>query len=131
MTNNNDLETAYRHITGNDSSHDMEQSKPSVVRHSGMFKPGVSGNPLGRPKSDVTIRELAKQHTVDALSTLVEIAQNKKAPPSARVHAAVALLDRGWGKPPQYVESVSFGMTYRDFLQGLAELDAAEASLEV
>ncbi len=97
---------------------EIEFSKNGRPRHSGMFSPGVSGNPSGRPKSDVVIRDLARQHTEDALNTLIEIAVNKKAPPSARVHAACAILDRGWGKPAIFVESNS-NMTVNEFLNQL------------
>jgi hypothetical protein len=102
------------------------ESSEEQRRHPGMFKPGVSGNPTGRPKSDVTIRELAKSYTESALATLVEIAQNQKAPPSARVHAACALLDRGWGKPAQFVESLSFSATLQDYLQEIADREKEE-----
>jgi hypothetical protein len=50
------------------------------------------------------VEELAREHTVDALKTLATIHQDKKAPPSARVMAANALLDRGWGKARQALE---------------------------
>lgn len=63
------------------------------------FKPGVSGNPSGR-KPDKEIKELARGHTEAAIKTLAEIMRAKKASGPARVAAAVALLDRGWGKPP-------------------------------
>src|SRR4051812_27871924 len=86
-------------------------------RPSHLFKPGVSGNPSGRPKSDATIRELAREHTETALQTLAEIMQNEKAPHSARVHAACALLDRGWGKPTMHVESLTVGATFEDLLK--------------
>ena len=36
---------------------------------------------------------------------LREVATSKDAPPSARVSAAVALLDRGYGKPPQAIDA--------------------------
>lgn len=88
--------------------------------HSGLFKSGVSGNPSGRPKSDVSIRELAKTHTETALSTLAEIMVNPKATPTARVNAACALLDRGWGKPSQHIEAVGVSVSYTDFLNQLA-----------
>jgi hypothetical protein len=61
------------------------------------FKPGQSGNPSGRPKDIGRVRELARGHTEDAIRALVEALND----PKTKVHAATALLDRGWGKPPQ------------------------------
>jgi hypothetical protein len=66
------------------------------------FKPGQSGNPAGRPKQPKTVAEvraIARDHTVGAITTLVNVHKNPKAPPAARVAAATAILDRGWGKP--------------------------------
>ena len=90
-------------------------------RHSGMFKPGQSGNPSGRPKEDKTIRDLARAHTVEAIETLVTIIKNPKASDSAKVQASTALLDRGWGKPVQYNENTEHKETYSDFLDRIAE----------
>lgn len=79
----------------------MKNGRP---RHAGLFKPGQSGNPLGRSKDSYRVSDLAKTHTEKALNTLVEIIEDKKAPPAARVQAATAILDRGWGKPVQQIE---------------------------
>ena len=67
------------------------------------FKKGQSGNPGGRPKVIAEIKELAREHTGKAVETLVSIMTNPKAAAAARVSAANALLDRGYGKPPQHV----------------------------
>lgn len=63
-----------------------------------LFKPGQSGNPGGRPKSHVVA--MARKHTQAAIDALVTALDN----PRERVPAAVALLDRGWGRPSQPVE---------------------------
>ena len=77
------------------------------------FKPGVSGNPGGRPKTPQTIevrriilgvREAARELTLDAIDTLATIMKDPKAPAAARISAAVALLDRGHGRPFQAVD---------------------------
>ena len=36
---------------------------------------------------------------------------------TARVQACNGLLDRGWGKAPQYTENVNLGMTYVEYLE--------------
>lgn len=67
------------------------------------FKPGQSGNPGGRPKVVGEVQELAREHTSDAMRTLVRVMNDEKAPPAAQTAAACALLDRGYGRPAQFV----------------------------
>src|SRR5207248_10062591 len=64
----------------------------------GQWLPGSSPNPGGRPKIIEDIRALAREHTATAINALVRIAESGKQE-SARVAAASALLDRGWGRP--------------------------------
>jgi hypothetical protein len=49
------------------------------------------------------VKELARAHTGEAIETLVSIMTNPKSAPAARVSAANALLDRGFGKPAQHI----------------------------
>src|SRR5262245_8369701 len=67
------------------------------------FQKGQSGNPGGRPKVVAEVRDLAREHTVEAVQTLVSIMTNPRSADAARVSAANALLDRGYGKPPQHI----------------------------
>ncbi len=52
-------------------------------------------------KAPSQIRSLARGHTETAVNVLVGIMNQSEAPPAARVQAASAILDRGWGKPSQ------------------------------
>ena len=54
------------------------------------------------------LREAAREFTDDALKTLAQIC-NEGQSEAARVSAASAILDRGYGKPVQQVESGSPG----------------------
>jgi hypothetical protein len=65
------------------------------------FVKGQSGNPSGRPKVVAAVRDLARVHAEDGISTLVSIMKDTANPPAARVAAAKEILDRGFGKAPQ------------------------------
>lgn len=89
------------------------------------FVKGKSGNPNGRPKVPVEVREMAKAHTEAAIRTLADVMNNESAPPGARVTAAEKLLDRAWGKAEATV-NVNDNRTPRDL--STAELLAALAA---
>lgn len=52
-------------------------------------------------KAKADIRSLARSHTEGAIKVLAGIMYQETAVAAARVAAAQALLDRGWGKAPQ------------------------------
>jgi hypothetical protein len=54
-----------------------------------------------KAKAVTDIKSLARQHTDKAIASLAGIMNQPKAPAAARVAAAQALLDRGWGKAVQ------------------------------
>jgi hypothetical protein len=68
-----------------------------------LFQKGVSGNPGGRPKLKVDMRERVRVHAGAAIDTLLTVMHDDKAPSAARVSAAIAILDRGYGRPAQAV----------------------------
>jgi hypothetical protein len=67
------------------------------------FRPGHSGNPGGRPRGFAEIAELARSYAPAAIELLATIMNAEDMPPAARVGAANALLDRGFGKPSSAV----------------------------
>jgi len=75
----------------------FEKGKPNPGRK---FQPGQSGNPGGQPKAIVEVTAAARALTTEAINTLKRVMLNEKATASARVSAAVAIIERGWGKAP-------------------------------
>lgn len=70
-------------------------------------RPGA-GRPKGRRDTatiiqKATLEELARSHTEDALNALVSIAKGGESE-AARVSAATAILDRGYGRARQAIE---------------------------
>lgn len=69
------------------------------------FVKGQSGNPSGRAKvllpDGRALSDIAKEHTLTAMETLVSVLSDAEAPHAARVSAAKEIFDRGWGRPKQ------------------------------
>lgn len=70
----------------------------------GGTRPGA-GRPKGSPnKATVDLQDAAREYTEEALETLRAICASGQSE-SARVAAATALLDRGYGKPRQQLSA--------------------------
>jgi hypothetical protein len=80
----------------------MDEAKRKRLANLRPFKPGQSGNPGGRSKAQIDVRNAAREYTQEAIDTLVLVMRNGK--PSEAAMAANSLLDRAWGKPRQEVE---------------------------
>ena len=72
-----------------------------MASHGGMRE--GSGRPAGAANKaaselKINLSELAREYTNDALVTLVDVMQSSQSD-SARIAAATAILDRGYGRP--------------------------------
>jgi hypothetical protein len=70
-----------------------------------MSRPEIMRANSKMPKTLTEIRSIARSHTRTAINVLVGVMKAKDATPAARVSAATAILDRGWGKPVQALEN--------------------------
>src|SRR6202163_380180 len=73
---------------------------PMTRRHVRMSSPPGTKNSGKNPHRN---RSLASSHTRTAVNVLAAIMRSKDATAAARVSAANAILDRGWGKATQPV----------------------------
>jgi hypothetical protein len=71
--------------------------------HTFGFKPGQSGNPTGRKPLADDIHALARPHAAEAIAGLVEFMRQREDCHLA-MSAMIALLDRGYGRPPQALQ---------------------------
>lgn len=83
-----------------------EQS--SVVKTHGGKRPGAGRRPGQKTAKTLEIEAAAKKYANDALKALLHVATKGKNE-SARVAAATALLDRGYGRPRQALEHTGEG----------------------
>jgi len=99
------------------------------------WKRGVSGNPGGRPKCHATVeahkiiadvKAAARELTPKAIAALESVMDDPKAPPAARVGAATAILDRGWGRPTQSIEG-QVGLTFQRMILMATEREERQA----
>jgi hypothetical protein len=103
---------------GNRQQNRQNQAMPKGGLRSTSFRPGQPGNPHGRPRRPDTIearrivadvKSAARELTPVAMDTLEKAMTDQKAPWAAKITAAIAVLDRGWGKATQQVAAnVSF-----------------------
>jgi hypothetical protein len=63
------------------------------------WKPGQSGNPSGKSTALNTIMRQAREHAPECIERLMSIVRNPKASDRDVIQAALAILDRGLGKP--------------------------------
>ena len=65
-----------------------------MLARKGRWQPGQSGNPKGRPSIKAPVEVLAREHTEEAVRTLVELMRHG-VPDAVKGAAANALLNRG------------------------------------
>jgi hypothetical protein len=71
----------------------------------GGFRPGVSGNPGGRPSAIIEVRNLARQRAPAAMNELARLALKARSE-TARLKAIEMLLERGFGKPRLWADGI-------------------------
>lgn len=89
-----------------------------MSRKPGTFAPGQSGNPGGRPKESTEVTVLAKEHSLEAIRRLLELMRQNDDRKLAKA-AADSILDRGLGKPAQYVAANNTDLTHEEWLASL------------
>jgi hypothetical protein len=62
------------------------------------FVAGQTGNPGGRPKAAIEVRDLARKHTISAINRLFAVMQKGKSE-QARIMAANSLSTADWVSP--------------------------------
>ena len=94
-------------------------NQQGLTSRRGSFRHVVSLICRGKPQKETRskmakavteIRSLARSHTRTALKVLVGVMRSEDATAAARVSAANAILDRGWGKAPQEKQNGSDGL---------------------
>ena len=82
----------------------MHDPSPKLLSQISTLPQGEGGiwvQMKAKSKAVAGVRALARRHSKAAVKVLAAIMNNEEGPATARVSAAQALLDRGWGKAAQ------------------------------
>ena len=93
------------------------------------FAPGKSGNPSGRPKALVDVRELARKQTSRNIEVMIEL-RDDCPDANLRLKAANTLHEIAWGKPSQAVTGDGGGPIVLQWLDAAAVPAAIEDTPE-
>lgn len=97
-------------LINNQTNQEKSKPKRGGYRHGAGRKAGsVSDSRKAQIKAEATLKELATQHTPEAIQTLVDIFKDKLTPAAAKVAAIKEILDRGHGKAPQAITGENGG----------------------
>jgi hypothetical protein len=101
-----------------------EKQLAALAKGRKLWKPGESGNPAGLSKPQAEVMRLAREAGPKAMQTLIDLLDDED--PKVRQSSAIALLDRGFGRPKQTVEgSVDISITQLH-LDAVRELAAVQ-----
>jgi hypothetical protein len=84
------------------SSHIPEGAIPAAGNTGGWIKPwqkGQSGNPTGVSGEYFRVRKICADRSMDATRTLLQLMDDQDADQRVRYMAAMAIIERGIGKP--------------------------------
>ena len=76
-------------------------TNPAIRNESGYFKPGVSGNPSGRPKDELGILIRSKDKLPSEIYQTVYKIMTESKFDKIKLAACEFFRDTGWGKPVQ------------------------------
>lgn len=82
---------------------DQLTSKKKRKLHAGMFRPGQSGNPKGRPRAGTALAERIRERLDPdvILDLAARLANDESIPVDKRLAALISLAQMGFNKPPQ------------------------------
>ncbi len=90
------------------------------------WRKGESGNPSGSSRLEVEVRKLARSYGAEAIERLV-VLMRQKGNKKIAMQAALALLDRGYGKPPVEISGPNGSPIPLGFVTGAPITNALEA----
>lgn len=105
-----------------------KKKNPEGRDGSGRFVKGVSGNPGGKATLPALMKKMLREHTIEAVNRVIDIATDPKTAPRDAIAATRLLMEYGYGRPAAEFDKERLALERRRLALETRRVDATTST---